>query len=159
MLTIPNLLIMSNHYNLNDNQTRLHFISINFEILAAIGWRGYQEQGRGCVFIDNSPQQNINSQLFSNQNQWNPETLLGFYIGENGDDFKTILGKTWPDQETADRVAQYNPNLKTNLLIWFGNQAPNFLIQGFSVPNFTPNLCYQRLANRLSEFTVELSKK
>lgn len=141
-------------YYLNNDQNRLHFLTLNYELLAAVSWQGYLKEGRGCVAIDNSSHNQLLSKNPDKQPQWNLDTLLGFYIGENGSNFQDLLGGKWPDRETKLRVAQYDPNWKVLALVWFGGNNGDFLIQGISIPQLPPPLCYQRLLPRLKEFMI-----
>ncbi|MBD2180301.1 hypothetical protein H6S82_00745 [Planktothrix sp. FACHB-1355] len=141
-------------YSLNDDQNRLHFLTLNYELIAAVGWQGYLEEGRGCVAIDNSSYNQLSKRNLDKQPQWNLDTLLGFYIGEKSNNFQALLGGKWPDTETAHRVAEYDPNWKVLVLVWFGGNNGDFLIQGVSIPQLPPPLCYQRLLPRLNEFIV-----
>ncbi|HAA28668.1 MAG TPA: hypothetical protein DCE56_14510 [Cyanobacteria bacterium UBA8553] len=139
--------------DLNDDQARISFLTLNYELLAAVAWKGYLEEGRGCVVIDNEPK-HLALEKRSFKAQWNLDTIGGFYLGENSNNFHAFMQGMWPDAETKHRVANYDPLSKVLVLVWFGSDKGDFLVQGISIPQLPPPLCYQRLLPRLKEFTV-----
>lgn len=144
------------HYqniDLNNDQVRISFLTFNYELLAAVAWKGYLEEGRGCVVIDNEPK-HLASENRPFKTQWNLKTIGGFYLGENSTNFQALMQGMWPDAETKHRVANYDPLSKVLVLVWFGSHKGDFLVQGISIPQLPPPLCYQRLLPRLNEFIV-----
>ena len=142
-----------NSYNLNDDQVRYEFLILNYELIAAIGWKGYLEEGRGCVVIDNSNNQatreNLNLKFYRLL-----DTVPGFYLGEKSTNFQALMQGKWPDAETSRRVAEYAPESKVLVVVWFAGEKGDFLVQGISIPQMPPPLCYQRFLPRLAEFQL-----
>ena len=82
------------------------------------------------------------------------DTVPGFYLGEKSTNFQALMQGKWPDAETSRRVAEYDPESKVLVFVWFAGEKGDFLIQGVSVPQLPPPLCYQRLLPRLAEFQL-----
>jgi hypothetical protein len=76
--------------DLNNDQVRISFLTLNYELLAAVAWKGYLEEGRGCVVIDNEPKHLVSDKRFF-KTQWNLDTIGGFYLGENSNNFQALM--------------------------------------------------------------------
>jgi hypothetical protein len=140
--------------DLDNDEIRLDFLKLNYPLIAAVGWQGYQGTGRGVVLIDSTRAMHSTATGLTPRQRWLLGTTPGFYLGEREAVFPTLMNGSWPDAETARRVAEYDPSQTVVTLIWFGGREGNFIVQGLSSPVLPPPACFETMRSRLGEFRI-----
>ncbi|NET04453.1 MAG: hypothetical protein F6K16_06900 [Symploca sp. SIO2B6] len=116
----------------------------NSQLIAALAWQGYQQEGRGVVFIDTTA--TIPSQIKSSD----CSQISFIYFGENGFLSRGDL-KIWLDTSIGSRLQEYDPTKEVLCLICNPLKIRFVRFHPQSVP---PPQAYQKLKNRLSEFRI-----
>ncbi len=142
------------NFDLDNDSIRLEFLKINYQLIAALGWQGYLETGRGVVLIDSTRAIYSQDSGVSPRQRWLLGTTPGFYLGEQDEGFQTLMNGSWPDAETAKRVANYDPTQIVITLIWFGGEQGDFIVQGIGSPLLPPPVCFEQMNSRLDEFRI-----
>ncbi|NEP01190.1 MAG: hypothetical protein F6K58_21525 [Symploca sp. SIO2E9] len=116
----------------------------NSQLIAALAWQGYQQEGRGVVFIDTT------SKTSSQPPSSYCRQISFIYFGEKAFLTQEDL-KTWLDTSIGDQLQEYDPTEEVLCLICNQLKIRFMRFQPQSVP---PPQAYQKLKNRLSEFRV-----
>lgn len=133
------------------NQQTAAFLKLNYQLLAAMAWQGYQEFGRGVVWIDVKHTKQPKFDNLSEREAWLMKVTPGIYIGEKSPIFQDKLKGKWIDKETAQLVQTYPPEQIALVLIMY--EDGEFTVNRLGSPLLPPPLAYQQLAPRLAEYS------
>jgi hypothetical protein len=140
--------------DLDNDSVRLEFLKINYQLIAAVGWQGYLESGRGVVLIDSTRATYSKESGVSPRQRWLLGTTPGFFLGEGDEAFQTLMNGSWPDAETTRRVANYDPTQTVITLIGLGGERGDFIVQGLSSLVLPPPVCFEQMRSYLDEFQI-----
>ena len=153
---------MSLKYNISDlpsgsesRQSHVEFIRVNLELLLAVAWHGYENEGRGAIIIDVSKSKE--SQIgISPYQKWLNSESYGCYLSQStAERITKESGYPNPFQKEEKRqIREYKPD--NQVVVCFIRTDGGFSSYVIAHPFLTAKQAYEANKTRLqAEFAVD----
>ena len=117
----------------------MRFIERNLDLLLAVGWAGYQKDGRGAILVD--------ADRAVPDPAWAGGITPGLYVTRA---MLQAQNLDWPDTDIKRMVRQYDP--QTEIVVAIVSAADSDYYR-FGAPNKTPLQAWQAVGPQLGEMT------
>jgi hypothetical protein len=135
-------------------QSHVEFIRVNLELLLAVAWHGYEDEGRGAIIIDVSKSKESRIGISPYQKWLNSESY-GCYLSQaTADRIATESGQPNPFQKDEKRqIRDYKP--ENQVVVCFIRTDGGFSSYVIAHPFLTAKQAYEANKSRLqAEFAV-----